>query len=59
MAPDSTTKDLSAPVVALAQTLGRQVVVWTPDTTQQVAAAISIGVDGVITNRPDVALALR
>jgi glycerophosphoryl diester phosphodiesterase len=56
-APDITTKDLNPLVVTLGHVLGRQVVVWTPDTPTDIAKAIGLGVDGVISNRPDLVYA--
>ena len=57
--PDIATLDANATVFQLAQALGRQVVVWTPDTDAQIAKAVADGVDGIISNRPDRVFALR
>lgn len=37
-----------------AQSLGIQVFVWTPDTKEEMTRLIEMGVDGIITNRPDI-----
>ncbi len=58
-APAFDTSDLNATVVGLGQALGRQVVVYTPDSPADITAAIGLGVDGVISNRPDLVFALR
>ncbi|MBI4729557.1 MAG: hypothetical protein HY775_08690 [Acidobacteria bacterium] len=52
-APDSGSIDLSAETVAAIRALGRVVVPWTIDTPGAIAEAISWGVDGIISNRPD------
>jgi glycerophosphoryl diester phosphodiesterase len=41
--------------VQAAQALGREVVVWTVDGPARIAQVASFGVDGIITNRPDLA----
>jgi glycerophosphoryl diester phosphodiesterase len=56
-APALDTTDLTADVVRLAHALGRKVVVWTPDTPALIGAALALGVDGVISNRPDLVYA--
>jgi glycerophosphoryl diester phosphodiesterase len=56
-APASDSRDLTPRVVALGHTLGRQVVVYTPDTRADIRTAIATGVDGVISNRPDLVFA--
>lgn len=48
---------LSAAAVANMQAKGLQVFAWTTDTARQLSAATSMGVDGLITNRPREALA--
>lgn len=53
--PDSTSIDMSAEAVQVAQGLGRQVVVWTVDEPGDIVRMAGIGVDGIITNRPDLA----
>jgi glycerophosphoryl diester phosphodiesterase len=58
-APADDTADLNATVVTIAHTLGRQVVVWTPDTPAAIVKDIALGVNGVISNRPDLVFALR
>jgi glycerophosphoryl diester phosphodiesterase len=57
VAPALDTSDLTADVVNLAHVMGRKVVVWTPDTPALIGAALALGVDGVISNRPDLAYA--
>lgn len=52
-APDVGSLDMGAAAVAAVQALGRKVVVWTVDTLDDIAAARSWGVDGIISNRPD------
>ena len=53
--PDYESVDMSADTVALAQSLGREVVVWTVDEPADIARIAGLGVDGIITNRPDLA----
>jgi glycerophosphoryl diester phosphodiesterase len=57
VSPDEGSVDLGAESVAAAQALGRQVVVWTIDDPARIAAVAAFGVDGIITNRPDLAYA--
>ena len=57
--PDIKSSDLSPTVVSLGHVLGRQVVVWTPDTAADINKGIALGVDGIISNRPDLVFALR
>lgn len=52
-APALDSIDLSALTVQVAHLLGRQVVVWTPNDFPGITKAISFGVDGIISNRPD------
>jgi glycerophosphoryl diester phosphodiesterase len=59
VSPAFDTIDLTADVVTLAHTLGRRVVVWTPDTPADITKSLALGVDGVISNRPDLVFALR
>ena len=56
-APADDTADLNATTVSLAHTLGRRVVVWTPDTPDAIARDLGYTVDGVISNRPDLVYA--
>jgi glycerophosphoryl diester phosphodiesterase len=56
-APDLQTLDLSPAVVDLGHALGRQVITWTPDTPEEIDRAIALGVDGVISDRPDLVYA--
>jgi glycerophosphoryl diester phosphodiesterase len=46
---------MSATAVEAAHALGRQVVVWTVDEPTAMTAVAGMGVDGIITNRPDLA----
>lgn len=56
-APDHSSPDLSATTVGAIHALGRRVVVWTVDAPADIERAIGWGVDGVISNRPDLAYA--
>jgi glycerophosphoryl diester phosphodiesterase len=51
--PDQDTIDLNGPVVKVAHLLGRKVVVWTVDDPGRMQELAGIGVDGIISNRPD------
>jgi glycerophosphoryl diester phosphodiesterase len=51
--PDQDTIDLIGPVVDVAHLLGRKVVVWTVDDPARMTELAGIGVDGIISNRPD------
>ena len=51
--PDQDTIDLNGPVVTVAHLLGRKVVVWTVDITARMEELAAIGVDGLISDRPD------
>jgi glycerophosphoryl diester phosphodiesterase len=57
VSPDEASVDLGAESVGAAQALGRQVVVWTIDDPGRMAQVAAFGVDGIITNRPDLAYA--
>ena len=54
-APNYDSPDLSADTVAAAHALGRRVIPYTVDDAAAIATVASYGVDGIITNRPDVA----
>jgi glycerophosphoryl diester phosphodiesterase len=45
---------VTIPILQDAQHLGIQVFVWTPDSPSDMKRLIKIGVDGIITNRPDI-----
>jgi len=55
--PDQDTIDLVGPVVTATHLLGRKVVVWTVDDVARMNALAGIGVDGLISNRPDLLIA--
>ena len=57
-APDVASIDFSATAVSLAHTLGRRVVPWTIDDARTMQTAAGFGVDGIITNDPDLAYAV-
>lgn len=52
-------QDVRPADVTRAHTLGLRVLVWTPNEVADIEAAVALGVDGVITDYPDRALALR
>ncbi len=52
-------QDVRAADVERAHALGLRVLVWTPNEPADIEAAVALGVDGVITDHPDRALALR
>jgi glycerophosphoryl diester phosphodiesterase len=52
-APDQDAPDLIAGVVTAAHLLGRKVIVWTVDDAARMAGLASLGVDGIISDRPD------
>ncbi len=52
-APDVRTVDLQPEVVEVGHSLGREVVTWTPNTRSEIDRAIALGVDGIISDRPD------
>lgn len=56
-APDQDTLDLIGPIVAVAHLLGRKVVVWTVDDVARMQELAGIGVDGIISDRPDLLVA--
>ena len=56
-APDQDTIDLIGPVVTVAHLLGRKVVVWTVDGVARMQQLAAIGVDGIISDRPDLLIA--
>jgi glycerophosphoryl diester phosphodiesterase len=55
--PDDGAPDLSALVVTAAHMLGRRVIVWTVDDLARMQALAAMGVDGIISDRPDLLLA--
>jgi len=55
--PDQDTIDLIGPVVKVAHLLGRKVVAWTVDDAPRMSELAGIGVDGIISNRPDLLIA--
>lgn len=57
-APNHDAPDLTADLVATAQGAGVRVVPWTPDRPDDLAATVSLGVDGIITNVPACLLTL-
>jgi len=50
---------LSAALLVVARASGRPVYVFTPNTPDELSVALTVGVDAVITDHPDVALDLR
>lgn len=54
-APDFGAPDFSAETVAAAHAMGRKVIPYTINDSAGMAAARSYGVDGIITDRPDIA----
>ncbi len=59
LAPDDTAPDLRGPLVDAAHAAGRRVATYTPDTREALQAAVALGVDTVITDRPACLLALQ
>jgi glycerophosphoryl diester phosphodiesterase len=51
-------KKLTSKMIEEAHSEGLKVVVWTPDSKSDMKKLIKLGVDGITTNRPDIALAL-
>jgi glycerophosphoryl diester phosphodiesterase len=47
-------KNLTDDLLAQAHELGIRVFVWTPDKRKDMVRLIEMGVDGIITNRPDI-----
>jgi glycerophosphoryl diester phosphodiesterase len=50
-------RDVDADKVKEAHALGLRVVVWTVNDPAQIANMVELGVDGIISDRPDLALA--
>ena len=50
---------LSAAMLVVARAGNRPVYLFTPNTPAELSVALTVGVDGVITDHPDVALDLR
>lgn len=55
-APDDRAPDLNAVGVTVAHLLGRRVVVWTVNELERMQELAAMGVDGIISDRPDVLL---
>jgi glycerophosphoryl diester phosphodiesterase len=51
-------KYITPDLVEVAHRLGIQVFVWTPDSRHDMVRLMKMGVDGIITNRPDILKAL-
>jgi glycerophosphoryl diester phosphodiesterase len=51
-------KRITSKVIKDAHSEGLKVIVWTPDSKSDMKKLIKLGVDGIITNRPDIALTL-
>lgn len=56
-APDHRSPDLSPETVAAIRALGLEVVVWTVNEPSDITRAIGLGVDGIISDRPDLVYA--
>jgi len=48
-------RDLSAKDLERAHALGLKVIVWTVNDAQEMRQMLQMGVDGIITDRPDIA----
>jgi len=46
-------KSITSEMIGKAHELGMKVLVWTPDSISDMEKLINLGVDGIITNRPD------
>lgn len=57
-APDDATIDLDSDTVGVAHTAGRKVIPWTIDAAARMRELKLLDLDGIITNRPDLALAV-
>ncbi|MCA1830039.1 MAG: glycerophosphodiester phosphodiesterase [Actinobacteria bacterium] len=53
--PDDASPDLGPQTIAAAHALGVPVAVWTVDDPVRIAGLAAAGVDGIVTNRPDLA----
>ncbi|MBU1695515.1 MAG: glycerophosphodiester phosphodiesterase, partial [Proteobacteria bacterium] len=51
-------KKITSNIVEQAHAIGVKVIVWTPDSKSDMIELIKTGVDGITTNRPDIALSL-
>ncbi|PQP35462.1 glycerophosphodiester phosphodiesterase [Desulfobacteraceae bacterium SEEP-SAG9] len=51
-------KNITSKIVEKAHAIGIKVIVWTPDTKSDMKKLIKTGVDGIVTNRPDILLSL-
>ena len=51
-------KNITSTIVEKAHAMGIKVIVWTPDSKSDMEKLIKTGVDGIITNRPDILLSL-
>jgi glycerophosphoryl diester phosphodiesterase len=56
-APDLRTLDLHPSIVDAGHLLGRQIVTWTPNAQGEIDRALALGVDGIISDRPDLVFA--
>ena len=53
VSPASTSLDMNATIVQVAHLLGRRVVPFTPNTVAEITRVVNMGVDGVISDHPD------